>query len=315
MEATRTTAYIPTLLRGALYDFLALLSDHTPHKTVMEAPIILPYFANGLPHPLPTKHDIHHAPAIYDGFSIKVAIVGSVYAVKYGPRVTSIEAENMIYIKTHTQVPVPKVFAVYIDDDQGYACTFIVMEYIQGANLVSAWPLLKDHEKMAVAEKLRQYMSEIRRLPMPGYLGALGRRLFVEVAFWEDSSRETCSGPFETEEHLNLALLDAFPHLGMSQHRVAFYGRVFPRIFRGHSSVFTHGDFQRKNVMFSNTDGIQVTLIDWEKSGWYPSYWEYSMAMISVTFRDDWWECLESVMDPFYVECPYLRMIYLDLWS
>ena len=40
--------------------------------------------------------------------------------------------------------------------------------------------------------------------------------------------------------------------------------------------VFTHGDLSSFNILAHGDDIVGI--IDWEMSGWYPSYWEYSMA-------------------------------------
>ena len=55
--------------------------------------------------------------------------------------------------------------------------------------------------------------------------------------------------------------------------------RVFPLALHDHASVFTHGDFQRKNILIG--DDSNLVLVDWESAGWYQSYWEYAIAMFT----------------------------------
>lgn len=38
--------------------------------------------------------------------------------------------------------------------------------------------------------------------------------------------------------------------------------------------VLTHGDLRLQNIM--DKDGFISGIIDWEFSGWYPDYWEFS---------------------------------------
>lgn len=97
------------------------------------------------------------------------------------------------------------------------------------------------------------------------------------------------------------------------------------RVFhRSHGPTFTHGDFQRKNVqiqrVIDNSGGYdipkpQIAILDWEKSGWYPSYWEYSLAVCALRWDDDWCLWIEKVLEPFVSESSWLQTIRLELWS
>jgi len=50
--------------------------------------------------------------------------------------------------------------------------------------------------------------------------------------------------------------------------------------------VFTHGDLSSLNIL---THGdVVVAVIDWETSGWYPSYWEYTSAW-NVNQQNQFW--------------------------
>ena len=46
-------------------------------------------------------------------------------------------------------------------------------------------------------------------------------------------------------------------------------------------------------------DKIAVTIIDWEKSGWYPSYWKYRGAFYAIRRRgEDWGLFLCDMLTP-----------------
>jgi hypothetical protein len=66
-------------------------------------------------------------------------------AVKYGPGVTSLEADNLRYLSAHVGCLVPKLLAVLKEPETGIV--FIVMEYIEGESLANALPLLTSSEK------------------------------------------------------------------------------------------------------------------------------------------------------------------------
>ena len=90
-------------------------------------------------------------------------------------------------------------------------------------------------------------------------------------------------------------------------------------------------DFQCKNYMVRNisltTDAFgnptgnvvqednAVTLIDWEKSGWFLNYWEYCTAVYSVRWNDDWGEWAERILYPFVSEYAWMQMLRTELWS
>ena len=60
---------------------------------------------------------------------------------------------------------------------------------------------------------------------------------------------------------------------------------------------------------------FEVTLVDWEKAVWYPSYWEYCVASWAFRFDDDWDEWIECDLDPYSVEYAWLTMVTNELWS
>jgi aminoglycoside phosphotransferase len=44
-----------------------------------------------------------------------------------------------------------------------------------------------------------------------------------------------------------------------------------------HRIVFTHGDLEHHNIMVK---GGRITgFLDWEASGWYPDYWEFTTPL------------------------------------
>lgn len=88
--------------------------------------------------------------------------------------------------------------------------------------------------------------------------------------------------------------------------------RVLPRVLSSHSSVFTHNDLQRKNIMIRN-DGTPF-VIDWESSAFYPRYYEYYSAMIVFGYdEDDWHVWVGKMLHEYVVELGWLDIIRRDL--
>ncbi|KAL3491839.1 hypothetical protein BJX62DRAFT_224876 [Aspergillus germanicus] len=227
----------------------------------MASVISLPYYASDLPCPLPTENEIDEASDISLAYGgRRIVRVGPSFVVKFGEQVNILEGENMLFIRNNTNI----------------LKNYIVMEHIQGETLLSAWPQLTPSEKDLITTTLR---------------------------------KPAINGPFKSEDELNEAFARKYVYDGQTSFRAEFYRQCLPRLLRGNRPTFTHGDFQRKNIIIqSKADGatqddhseMRVILLDWEKSGRLPSYWEY---------------CLAVSLDPFISESAWFQALRLELWS
>ena len=77
----------------------------------------------------------------------------------------------------------------------------------------------------------------------------MGHRGLPDEIFQTTDPSEPDAGRFDTESDLNDALLAKYVDCGLSKFKADFYSRVFKRLLRDHKPVFTHADFQRKNIM------------------------------------------------------------------
>lgn len=279
----------------------------------------IPYYsdADELPCPLPTQGEIEKAPDIVELWGRRIVAVGSHYIVKYGRNVDLAEGQNMVFIRKHTTVDVPQLYAMYPDTETGI--NYIIMERIHGSTLLSAWPQLTDLEKQGILGDLRHYFVVLRQLPSPDYFGSLGRRKLLHDIFWSPDPDVLINGPFATEEQLNEALVRKHRiNCSSLPYRSQFLQTSFATVFKGHKPTFTHGDLQRKNIMICPQDGTgrrRVVLLDWEKSGWYPDYWEFCMAYVSFRYQDDWPVSVEVFLEPYITKAAWFQALYLELWS
>ena len=184
-------------------------------------------------------------------------------------------------------------------------------------------------QKSVITAKLRNFYNELRQLPSPGYFGSLGQRSLLDDTFWTRENVPSISGPFETEDALNEALAQKYTYDGRAYYKAEYYRQSLPHIFRGNQPTFTHRGCQRKNIMVRKVppkdgfidadhlleDEFEVTIIDWEKSGWYPSYWEYCLAFAAIRWDDDWGLFLREILSPYYVEALFVKTLRLELWS
>lgn len=299
--------------------------DFAPSKagsTVQVAPkahhtrLSFPFSASAetLPASLPTVAEILASkddllPCIFDKRHIRR--VGEHFCVKHGD-VKLDEADNMHFVAQHSRgrMLVPRLYAAFHDEDTN--SNFIIMEYIPGQSLEALWKDLDEQGRTRVARQLKESLDTLRQIPSHGYYGRLGRRPFDDIFLGSDTL--PC-GPFETEAEMNEAFYQRYMslHPDLTLGRGAFYRDcVFPTVMKGHSPVFTHGDLQAKNILIS-ADGMPY-IIDWECSGFYPSYWEYTNALwTSRRWSDDWFRFLGGFLDEHVVEFKCMENLLGDL--
>jgi serine/threonine protein kinase len=279
-------------------------------------PIPLPFTADDLPAPLPTTEDIHNTPFLLKPeFTGRLVVrVGLHFVVKYGSNVFLAEGENMLFAKRSSTIPIPKLYALYTRDEGKSIVNYIVMEYIDGSSLTSKWPTLDATSKLDIARQLRNYFTELRQIPSPGYFGLPGKQPFQDTVFYSgnDEQIKEFSGPFDTEQQLLEAIVDIYRVTNPRVQKAEYYARILPLVFRGDKSVFTHGDFQLKNILMKD-DGT-LTVIDWEAAGWYPSSWEYIMAMNGCRYTDDWFLWVPKVLDEYINEFGWMGPMLREMW-
>jgi hypothetical protein len=88
---------------------------------------------------------------------------------------------------------------------------------------------------------------------------------------------------------------------------------LYQVIIRGHKSVFTHGDLHPGNLILR--EDKTAVIIDWERSGWYPSFWEYCKTMDILYYEvlEDWWTYVPSILDQYVGELGWMRMRRVSL--
>ncbi|EGC44568.1 phosphotransferase enzyme family protein [Histoplasma capsulatum var. duboisii H88] len=134
--------------------------------------------------------------------------------------------------------------------------------------------------------------------------------LFVQEMTKIPHVEATINDPFATEAVLNEAIAQKYTYDDQPHHKADFYCQCLPCIFHDHKPTFTHGDCQCKNIMIQSNPQqttasnqiLELVILDWEKSGWYPSYWEYCLAVCALCWDDDWGLWIEKMLDPFIPE-------------
>lgn len=241
----------------------------------------------------------------------KVEKVKDKFLVKYGARVSRLEADTMRYVSANSDTPVPKLFGTITDPNEP-EINYIVMEFIEGKCLDAIWPDLSTSEKEDVKMQLKAALNSLRKMPDQGYIGSVGRQKCIDGVFYTGETYVLdVNGPFETEIEMNEGVLRR-----VAETRPASAIRLFRTIFSNmptHRIVFTHADLQARNIIVKRTTSehggpntMDLTIIDWEMSGWYPEYWEFCNSIIFNTFHAEWLDIAQDIMDVYTNE--YLLM-------
>lgn len=288
----------------------------------MDGSYQLPFFApeSQLPAPLPEPKAIDEFGEIIQNYTgRRIVRFMDCYIIKYGLSVSLTEGMNMLYIRELCDVPVPVVFAIFSrTNSEGLDVNYIIMENIDGKRLDAMWPDINTTEKTRISDHLRGYFDTLRRLPSHGYFGCIGKRPFEDSIFWtapKDNIEDgLISGPFDSEEQLNNALVEKHIYNRGFNQKALYYRRMLPIVLQGHKPVFTHGDFQRKNIVI--TESGTPVLIDWEAAGWFPEYWEYALAIFSCgAWKDDWHVFVAKILDEYPNEFAWFDMLRREIWS
>ncbi|KAI9788378.1 MAG: hypothetical protein M1835_002302 [Candelina submexicana] len=261
-------------------------------------PISAPYYADATSTPadLPTVEEIERfSDVLCDQTRRKVVGVGRHFVVKYGLAVDLKEGEVMLFIQQATSVPIPRIYALFKDSKSHKA--YIVIERIAGETL-----------------DLETAFDEMRKLQSPGGYCSLNQRPLPDDVFWTGDN--TIAGPFQTETELNDAMIRKYLFNNLPHGKADFYKRAFRSVLHGHPPGFSHGDFQRKNILVRKhlriDDGGQA-IYDYDP---VIVDWEYSRALFACDrWNDDWSLWVDKILDPFLNEWAWMDMLLKELWS
>ncbi|PYI11828.1 kinase-like protein [Aspergillus sclerotiicarbonarius CBS 121057] len=268
-----------------------------------------------VPNPDSIKAKINDSNTIFNWGGVKIAQIFPEIVVKYGPHVTITEAKNMIFVDRNTEtVPVPKIFACYtygpiprdVDDYGSLYDTYIIMSFVEGQSLDKAWETYDQTTKDRVTNQLKGYLHELRAINSSGYIGSADSGPVTDPIL----ERYHTQGPFDSEESFNATIISAYHAREPRRHIKNFLVGMLSE--NNHQIVFTHGDLRLTNIMVH--DGHVTGIVDWEYSGWYPEYWEFSRALYVWHWQNDWTDSLMQILQPYYSEYMVHSFLTATLW-
>jgi hypothetical protein len=175
-------------------------------QTLKNFTLKLPYQASGpFDRPLPTLADILNGSIIGEQKD-KVYRVSEIYAVKESRSWSIIcEAENLLYLQSHSQVRTPRLYAVFQANDMYY----MIMEYIPGVQFWEAWTSLEWPERTRACEMLAEQLRLLRATPATEkctHYGRVNGQSYAAVQLIPCSSTSEPCGPYHSPAEFITAL-------------------------------------------------------------------------------------------------------------
>ncbi|KAL2760728.1 hypothetical protein ACRALDRAFT_1059516 [Sodiomyces alcalophilus JCM 7366] len=210
------------------------------------------------------------------------------------------ELDAMEYVRSHTSIPVPKLYEVY---ERPNGAVHLVMECLPGDG--TDYANMSPEQIRAFGQELSGYLQQLRSLEPPekGFIGSVTRGSLLDhrvghVRF----------GPFNSVEDFHSYLRLGGPLETWTRDPVV-------KIIHGKSGAyrvrFTHADLNPSNIQYHN--GRIVGIIDWEFAGWYPEYWEYTkMYFADRPVYNMFFDAVEG--DPGIEKYPEELKAERDIW-
>ncbi|TID24186.1 hypothetical protein E2P81_ATG02493 [Venturia nashicola] len=217
----------------------------------------------------------------------RVLFLNSKICVKYGTTVQLSEARAIELVAENTSILLPKVYCSF----QRKGTTYIVMERIHGMNIGRNWDHRTAESKADLLSQLRQYFIELRAIPhpIPGMVAAAD---LTKLYDYRISSQPF--GPFPSSREFHAFLRD---YITASDNTPDEVKQLIQMQEENQCPVcFSHGDPSSSNFLVV---GNKVAMIDFEFSGFMPSYWDYVAGMNTNPYDTFWKAEIGKFLDPY----------------
>ncbi|KAK0438152.1 kinase-like protein [Desarmillaria tabescens] len=192
----------------------------------------------------------------------------------------------MTYIASRsTSIHIPRVRRVLPmhkkESLSGRYSIWLVMDFIDGNELETAWPQMSWWNRLWTIWKLRKSIRELHQIPVPrpnvpGPFDSTGKALACSGYYFS----ETGTGPFESYS----AMADWFDHLRYSllvdlhMNYRSFKPHLYPMFDISHPLVLCYMDLNMRNIIVDKRG--DVWLVDWGMDGAFPPWFEYANMVL-----------------------------------
>ena len=219
---------------------------------------------------------------------------GSGFVVKIKEQDTT-EYSSLKFLEQYgSLIPAPKPLGMMTVGRHAY----LFMSYVEGDNLEKVWSELNENQKDLLQRQLNVIFGNLRALSRPKscFLGGVLGEACKDARRRTRTSQKIIHNTAEFED-----FVFANPSFG-SPVWISFLRKMLQRDNLS-DGVFTHGDLRPANIMVAlDPDGSYKIsgIIDWERSGFYPDYWDFVKATstMSPIAESDWFLRLPDCIRP-----------------
>ncbi|KAB8221150.1 kinase-like domain-containing protein [Aspergillus novoparasiticus] len=200
------------------------------------------------------------------------------------------ESLNIRFLTERTSIPIPKVFGEWQEDN---GTCFLLTKRIQGSALSEAWPTMSETDKERVAKQTAEYVTQLRELQSNQLASLGGQQLYSAFRF--PNGYGIGRGPFSSDDELWAEMSSSLSNV-LEEIR----SQLRQRMPSAAPYTFTHGDLTNVNIVVHN--GNLSGILDWESSGYFPVWWEFTATGIGLGQDDKEWKELLRKYLPDHTE-------------
>ncbi|KAH8710213.1 hypothetical protein GQ44DRAFT_763149 [Phaeosphaeriaceae sp. PMI808] len=246
---------------------------------------------------------------------------------------TASEVAVLKFIRTRTQVPVPKVLAWSSDALNPVGAEYIIMEKATGQQLFTAWSAMTIDEQFSLVEQLTQFEAELASIQFPANGSLYLRESMTDSNSWValnqsiDPSGQFCIGPsceraWSTQG--NIVASNNGPWLNLSSFGLALIEREMLRV--GHQNLISafgppRGSVDEQSAILNMAKEVMsrldtVTLINRASR---PVLWRIDLHMGNIYSKPedpakicsliDW---QSIVVSPLYLQARFPEFLSVD---
>ncbi|TGZ79838.1 hypothetical protein EX30DRAFT_69845 [Ascodesmis nigricans] len=231
------------------------------------------------------------------------------------------EKETLEYVRkvSELSIPVPFIANCWIDEHTPYGPTYFTLRrHIHGEPLMNQWaPGSLWHKstlpKRDIIEQIHVYLRKLRTM-QARFMGRIGtvdsddgtiviapEPLVDDALFNAGALGLVREGPFTSDWEFWNAIAKYMSHLpGVTPAVLDQLGSQMPCC---EPFTFTHASLDPSNFLLAENNEV-VGMLDWERAGFFPVWWEYvRLAWFSQTRADefprDWCQLLFEGMDQY----------------
>ncbi|CAG8379326.1 unnamed protein product [Penicillium salamii] len=191
------------------------------------------------------------------------------------------EGEALRLVEQYTSIPSP----LCVDEYQANN-PILIMTTVPGQTLDQVYHRLSYPQRAQLSKDLRNILTQLRRIPNQTS-HAFGNTHGGPLN--DHRLPSGTRGPFDLISEFNAYLI----HMCVSDETKEKISKIHARQYR---SLFTHADLHPSNIIIDH--GRLSGIVDWESSGFYPEYWEFTKIMYGV----QGYAAIEPIMRDVFTE-------------